>query len=140
MPKSLLAVFLFACVASAQAPDLERLMRAAEAAWNRGDLESFVQDYDDSPDTTFIGRTVTRGNRKAILDRYRRSYPTRAAMGTLTYSEMSVRMVSSEIAIMTGRFELKRSPDAGGDSTGRFTLVWKKTEGRWTIVHDHSSS
>jgi ketosteroid isomerase-like protein len=125
--------------AAQQTPNLEGMMRSSEAAWNRGDLESFVIDYDDSPETTFIGRTVTRGSRKAILDRYRRGYPTRAAMGTLTYSEMVIRMVSPELAIMTGRFELKRAQNAGGDSTGRFTLIWKRTPEGWKIIHDHSS-
>lgn len=140
MPKLLLAVCLFAALAAAQPPDLERMMRTAEAAWNRGDLESFVIDYDDSAETAFIGRTVTRGNRKAILDRYRRGYPTRAAMGTLTYSQFVVRPVADGLAIMTGRFELKRSAEAGGNSTGRFTLVWKRTADGWKIIHDHSSS
>lgn len=139
MTKSLLAFALLAGLAAAQTPDLEALMRTAEAAWNRGDLEAFVLDYDDSPETTFIGRTLTRGNRQAVLDRYRRGYPTRAAMGTLTYSEMQVREVTDGVLIMIGRFALKRATDAGGDSTGRFTLIWKRTPKGWKIIHDHSS-
>ena len=139
MIKTLLAFALLAALAAAQTPDLAALMRTAEAAWNRGDLESFVLDYDDSPETTFIGKTLTRGNRQAVLDRYRKSYPTRAAMGTLTYSEMQVREVSDGVMIMIGRFALKRSTDAGGDSAGRFTLVWKRTAKGWKIIHDHSS-
>jgi hypothetical protein len=112
----LLAIVLFAGLAAAQSPDLEAKMRVAEAAWNRGDLDAFVVDYDDSPDTTFIGRTVTRGTRNAILDRYRRGYPTRAAMGTLTYSTMTVRPIDDGLAIMA-----------------------KRTSGGWRIIHDHSS-
>jgi ketosteroid isomerase-like protein len=139
MTKTLLALALFAGLAAAQTPDLEAMMRTAEAAWNRGDLDAFVLDYDDSPETTFIGRTLTRGNRQAVLDRYRKSYPTRAAMGTLTYSEMQVREVSDGVMIMIGRFALKRATDAGGDAAGRFTLVWKRTPKGWKIIHDHSS-
>jgi ketosteroid isomerase-like protein len=139
MTKTLLAFALLTGLAAAQTPDLVALMRTSEAAWNRGDLESFVLDYDDSPETTFIGRTLTRGNRKAVLDRYRKGYPTRAAMGTLTYSEMQVREVSDGVMIMIGRFSLKRAADAGGDSAGRFTLVWKRTAAGWKIIHDHSS-
>ena len=139
MTKTLLAIALLAGLAAAQTPDLEALMRTSEAAWNRGDLESFVLDYDDSPETTFIGRTLTRGNRQAVLDRYRKGYPTRAAMGTLTYSEMQVREVSDGVIIMIGRFSLKRAVDAGGDAAGRFTLVWKRTPKGWKIIHDHSS-
>ena len=126
MSKPLLGIVLLAGLAAAKRPDLERMMKTSEAAWNRGDLESFVLDYDDTPETTFIGKTVTRGSRQAILDRYRRGYPTREKMGTLTYSEMTVRMLSPEIALMTGKFELKRSAEGGGDSTGRFTLVWNE--------------
>jgi uncharacterized protein (TIGR02246 family) len=139
MRNALLGVLLLAGLAAAQTPDLERMMKTSEAAWNRGDLEAFVLDYEDSAETTFIGRTVTRGNRQAILDRYRRGYPNREAMGTLNFSEMLVRMLSPEFAIMTGRFELKRSAAGGGDANGRFTLVWKRTPGGWKIIHDHSS-
>ena len=139
MIKTLLAFALLAGLAAGQTPDLEAMMRVAEAAWNRGDLEAFVADYDDSSETTFIGRTLTRGNRQAILDRYRKSYPTRARMGTLTYSEMQVRDIGGGVMIMIGRFALKRAPDAGGDADGRFTLIWKRTPKGWKIVHDHSS-
>ena len=135
----LLGIVLLAGLAAAQTPDLERMMKTAEAAWNRGDLQAFVLDYEDSPETTFIGRSVTRGGRQAILDRYRRSYPDRERMGTLTYSEMVVRMVAADLAIMTGRFELKRTAAGGGDASGRFTLVWKRTPNGWKIIHDHSS-
>ena len=139
MRKTLFGIVLFAGLAAAQTPNLEALMKTSEAAWNRGDLESFVLDYDDSPETTFIGRTVTRGSRQAILDRYRRSYATREAMGTLTFSEMTARLIAADIAILIGRFELKRTPAGGGDTSGRFTLVWKRTPDGWKIIHDHSS-
>ena len=52
------------------------MLKNSEAAWNRGDLAAFATDYEDSPDTTFIGRDITHGGVQAILDRYRRGYPT----------------------------------------------------------------
>ena len=102
-------------------------MRESEAAWNRGDLPAFASYYDDSPATTFIGREVTRGGVQAILERYRRGYPTREAMGTLTFSELEVRPLADGVALMTGRFALKRTAAGGGDASGRFTLIWKRT-------------
>ena len=132
-------VLLWVGIAAAQTDELVNAMRTAETAWNRGDLEAFVRDYDDRPDTTFIGREVTRGNRQAILDRYRRGYPTKERMGTLSYSEMEVRMIAEGVAIMTGRFALKREASGGGDASGRFTLVWRRTPAGWKIIHDHSS-
>src|SRR4051812_19218071 len=135
-----LAGMVFAVMALAQAPDVEKTMRDSEAAWNRGDLESFASYYDDSPQTTFIGREVTHGGTKAILDRYRRGYPTREAMGTLTFSELEARPLAEGLVLMTGRFALKRTADGGGDSSGRFTLIWKRTPDGWKIIHDHTSS
>jgi uncharacterized protein (TIGR02246 family) len=131
---------VFAVAALAQTAGVEKAMRASEAAWNRGDLETFASYYDDSPQTTFIGRDVTRGGTAAILARYRRGYPTREAMGTLTFSELDVRPLADGLALMTGRFALKRTAAGGGDSSGRFTLVWKRTPAGWKIIHDHTSS
>jgi uncharacterized protein (TIGR02246 family) len=138
MLKALVGV-VFAFAAAAQTADVEKAMRESEAAWNRGDLETFASYYDDSPQTTFIGREVTRGGTKAILDRYRRGYPTREAMGTLTFSELEVRPLAEGLALMTGRFALKRTAAGGGDSSGRFTLIWKRTAAGWKIIHDHTS-
>jgi uncharacterized protein (TIGR02246 family) len=130
---------LFAGVLLAQTAELERAMRDAEAAWNRGDLATFAAWYEDSPQTLFIGRDVTHGGVQAILDRYKRGYSTPEKMGKLTYSEMEVRPLGSDYALMTGKFELKRTAAGGGDASGRYTLVWKKTAKGWKIIHDHTS-
>ena len=131
---------LFAGLALAQTPDIEKAMLDSEAAWNRGDLPAFAAYYDDSPQTTFIGRDVTHGGTQAILARYRKGYPTREAMGALSYSDLEVRSIAADLAIMTGRFALKRTAAGGGDSSGRFTLVWKRTAAGWKIIHDHTST
>ena len=134
-----LMLVLLAGVALAQSQDVEKAMKESEAAWNRGDLEAFASYYEDGPQTTFIGREVTRGGTKAILDRYRRGYPTREAMGTLTFSELEVRPLAEGVALMIGRFALKRTAAGGGDASGRFTLIWKRTPAGWKIIHDHTS-
>ena len=64
------------------------MMQNSQATWNRGDLAAFAADYEDSPETTFVGKDVTHGGTAAILARYQAHYPTREAMGTLTYSEI----------------------------------------------------
>jgi uncharacterized protein (TIGR02246 family) len=137
MMRSLL--LLCAPLLFAQGDEIRAVMSRSEAAWNRGDLAAFATDYEDSPDTTFIGRDITHGGTQAILDRYRRGYPTREAMGTLTYSEISVRPLGKDYALANGRYALKRTQAGGGDVAGRFTLVLHKTKARWKIIHDHSS-
>lgn len=115
------------------------MMQTSQANWNRGDLVAFAADYEDSPDTTFVGKTVTRGGTAAVLARYQSHYPTREAMGTLTYSELDVRVLSPDIVLATGKYFLQRTAAGGGDATGRFTIVIRKTAKGWKIIHDHSS-
>jgi uncharacterized protein (TIGR02246 family) len=122
-----------------QAGEIRALLTNSEAAWNRGDLAAFASDYEDSPETTFIGREVTRGGTQAILERYRRTYPNREAMGTLVLNEIEIRTLAPDVALATGKFELKRTAAAGGDTSGRFTLILRKSAAGWKIIHDHSS-
>jgi uncharacterized protein (TIGR02246 family) len=123
----------------AQADEVRAMLARSEAVWNRGDLEAFVQDYEDAPETTFIGNEVVRGGTAAILERYRRRYPNREAMGTLTFSEIETRLLAPGLALATGKYDLRRTPAGGGDASGRFTLVVRKTAAGWKIIHDHSS-
>ena len=107
--------------------------------WNRGDLEAFVQCYEQSPETTFVGTEVSRGT-DAVLSRYQRAYPDAARMGKTTFSELQTRPLSAELAIVTGRFHLQRDAQWGGDKSGLFTLVMRKGASGWRIIHDHTSS
>jgi uncharacterized protein (TIGR02246 family) len=123
----------------AQGEEIRAMLAKSEARWNRGDLVAFVSDYEDAPETTFIGREVVRGGTKAILERYRRRYPNRDAMGTLTFSEIETRPLAPGLILATRKYDLKRTAAGGGDASGRFTLVVRKTPAGWKIIHDHSS-
>ena len=123
----------------AQTADIREMLANSAAAWNRGDLPAFASDYEDSPQTTFIGSDVVRGGTKAILERYRKRYSNREAMGTLTFLEVEVRPLASDLALATGKFQLERKAAGGGNASGRFTLVLRKTASGWKIIHDHTS-
>src|SRR5262249_17488562 len=122
-----------------QTAEIQKILKESEAAWNRGDLMAFVSCYEDSPDTTFIGREVVRGGTRAIYERYMRTYATPERRGTLTFSEIEVRPLAQGLALATGKYSLHRTEAGGGDSTGRFTLVVRLTKAGWKIIHDHSS-
>jgi uncharacterized protein (TIGR02246 family) len=134
-----LFLFCWTPLLFAQTDEIRALLKNSQEAWNRGDLTAFASAYEDSPDTTFIGREVTRGGTQAILDRYRRTYPNRDAMGTLGFSEIDVRILAPGVALATGKFELKRTTAGGGDASGRFTLILRRSAAGWKIIHDHSS-
>jgi ketosteroid isomerase-like protein len=106
-------------------------------AWNRGDLEGYMDGYDRSPNTEFVGGdTITRGW-QTVLDRYKKNYNSREKMGVLTFSEVEINMLSKDAALVLGRWHLKRAKD---DPHGTFSLLFRKTKAGWRIVHDHSSS
>jgi uncharacterized protein (TIGR02246 family) len=135
----LLVILYCAPLLFSQDAAVRKVLSDSEAAWNRGDLATFASYYEDSPDTTFMGREVTRGGTQAILERYRRGYGTREKMGVLTFSEIEVRPLGTGYALALGKFSLKRTPEGGGDASGRFTLVLRQTKSGWKIIHDHSS-
>ena len=125
----------------AQTPDqqaITNLLKNQSAAWNRGDINAFMASYEKSGDTAYIGAEPIKGY-NAILARYKNRYPDRATMGHLTFSELDVRIVAENVAIVVGRFALARAPDAGGPASGIFTLVARKTGTAWKIIHDHTS-
>ena len=107
------------------------------ADWNRGDIDSFMNGYWESDSLMFVGKAgVTKGY-KATHERYLKSYPDRAAMGTLKFTFLNLSFPAEGVAFLVGKFHLTR-PEKG-DLEGHYTLLWKKIEGKWTIVCDHSS-
>ena len=139
MPRAAFLLLALAPALFGQADEIRAMLNNSEAAWNRGDVATFASDYEDAPTTTFVGREITRGGVNAILERYQRSYPTAEARGTLTFSEIEVRLLGEGYALALGRFALKRTAAGGGDAAGRFTLVLRHTAKGWKIIHDHSS-
>jgi uncharacterized protein (TIGR02246 family) len=133
-------IFLCCLPLLAQETEIRAILKNTEAAWNRGDLAAVAAYYEDSPRTTFIGQEVTRGGTQAILERYRRAYPTPESRGVLTFSEIEVRPLADGVALAIGKYFLKRTAAGGGDATGRFTLVLHRTSAGWKIIHDHSSA
>ena len=106
-------------------------------AWNRGDLEGFMKGYAKSDDTTFIsGDSLTRGW-QTVLDRYKKNYDSREKMGTLAFTELEVKPISNDAAVVNGRYQLTRATDK---PSGRFTLIFRRLADGWRITHDHTSS
>jgi ketosteroid isomerase-like protein len=116
---------------------IRAVLDAQRDAWNRGDLEGYMDGYDRSPQTEFVaGDTITRGW-QTVLDRYKKNYNSREKMGVLTFSDLEITMLSKDAALVLGRWHLKRATD---EPHGTFSLVFRKTKAGWRIVHDHSSS
>jgi beta-aspartyl-peptidase (threonine type) len=106
-------------------------------AWNKGDLDRFMGTYWDSDELTFYsGGTVTKG-RKAVAERYRKTYQADGKeMGKLAFSDLEVQALGPETALARARWKLVTSKET---FEGLFTLILRKFPDGWKIVHDHTS-
>lgn len=132
-------------IASPPAPlpatQVEREIRAVldsqVEAWNHGDLDAFMQGYWKSEKTEFVGANGIQRGWQAVLDRYRKGYPDRAAMGTLTFSNLEITPLGPGAAMVLGEWRLDRTAD---HPHGVFTLIFRKFPEGWRIIHDHTSA
>ncbi|MGH9413632.1 MAG: YybH family protein [Terriglobales bacterium] len=111
-------------------------MAAEAAAWNRGDIDGFMAAYWKSPETEFIGSGGVTQGWATVREHYRQHYPTRAAMGTLTFSGLRVTLLGRNYAYVLGHFRLELEKD---HPEGLFTLLWRKFPEGWRIISDHTT-
>jgi ketosteroid isomerase-like protein len=116
---------------------IRAVLDAQTAAWNRGDIEGFMDGYARSDHIVFVsGSTLTHGW-QTVFDRYKKNYDTRDKMGTLAFSDLDIKVVGKDAAFVTGRWQLTRYQDT---PKGGFTLIFRLTKAGWRIVHDQTTS
>ena len=112
-------------------------MEAQQTAWNRGDIASFMEGYEQAGTTTFVsGDEITRGW-QTVMDRYKERYTSREQMGTLSFSDLDIQPLSPPYALVDGKWQLTR---AGDMPHGRFTLLFLQTANGWRIIHDTTTA
>jgi ketosteroid isomerase-like protein len=122
---------------SNSAAEIQSILNAQQDAWNRSDIDAFMNGYAHSPSTVFVSEDEVGRGWETVRDRYRIRYSDRAKMGTLSFSDIEVTMLSPDAAVVLGRWRLKRAND---EPHGRFTLIFKRLPEGWRIVHDHTSA
>ena len=129
------------CAKPEQSPnsvaEIQSVLTAQQDAWNRGDIDAFMNGYARSASTVFTSEDEVRRGWETVRDRYHMRYSDRAKMGTLSFSEIEVTVLSPDAAVVLGRWKLKREND---EPHGRFTLIFKRLPEGWRIVHDHTSA
>lgn len=137
--RKLIGIFYFFCIASvtAQQDTAQVLhnMRIQEKSWNTGDIKGFMNYYWNSDSLKFIGsRGITYGWQQT-LDNYMKSYPDKTAMGVLKFRIKECTQLSPTSIYVIGSWELEKKKAVGG----YFTLLWRRIDGNWVIVADHTS-
>jgi ketosteroid isomerase-like protein len=137
LTSSLGAALALAAIAEAAEPDpIRAVIDAQEAAWNRGDIDGFMEGYARAPETTFVsGDEVSRGW-QTLRDRYAKKYDSHEKMGTLTFSGLTITPLCADAAIVLGSWSVRRKED---QPHGKFTLLFRRLPEGWRIVLDHTS-
>jgi hypothetical protein len=116
--------------------EIRKLLQTQTEAWNRGNIDEFMQGYWENDSLKFIGKSGVTYGYKPTLERYKKTYFDTAQMGKLSFDILEVKRLSPEYYFVLGKWFLKRSV---GDIGGMYTLLFRKIKGRWVIVSDHSS-
>ena len=136
---SLLPALFFSMVAFSQSSDevtIRKVLDNQVKAWNKGDIEGFMQGYWKNDSLMFIGKKGINWGWQTTLENYKKNYPDTTAMGKLSFDIILVKKLSPEYYYIVGKWMLSRSI---GDLSGHYNLLFKKINGTWLIVADHSS-
>jgi ketosteroid isomerase-like protein len=139
MKKYILSLLLFFACSLLYAQDRQsilKLMHDQQTAWNNGDIETFMQGYWKSDSLVFVGKSAPLYGWQSTIDRYRKAYPDKDAMGQLTFGVIKLEILDSKNAFLLGSWHLDRK---SGPIGGYFTLWFRKIKGEWKIVCDHTS-
>ena len=117
---------------------IETMLVESAAAWNRGELEGFMDDYLESEATTYIGSSGMLIGFEAIQARYAPLFEPGAERDSLRFEQIRARRLGAVDGVVTARWVLHRGELVTG--SGPFTLVVRRTSSGWKIIHDHSSS
>ncbi|CAG5078915.1 YybH family protein [Parvicella tangerina] len=116
---------------------IQNKMKNQELCWNNGDIPGFMEHYWQSDSLMFIGKSGITYGWQATLDNYLNSYPDQVNMGTLNFDNNLIRFIDQETIQVIGKWHLTR-PELD-DLEGHYSLIWKKKDGEWVIISDHSS-
>jgi len=112
---------------------IEAMLLATATAWTDNDIDAFMAGYHNSPDLRFAIPSGVLLGWQPLYDRY----STRIANSDLRFSDLDIQVLSPDAAFVFGRFH--NTMRDGSYATGLYTLLVRKIDGRWVIVHDHSS-
>lgn len=113
------------------------VLEAQEKAWNANDINTFMNGYWKSPNLVFCGSGGPVYGWNATKKRYNQEYDNQEKMGKLQFTTLNVQALTNDVMQLIGKFQLTKKPK---NTLGYFTLLWKRIDGKWKIVSDHTSA
>lgn len=141
MHKTLLTLLLLTAAITAftqKSPEtaIRHIMADQAAAWNKGDIDEFMKGYWNSDSLVFVNQTGLNYGYTNTLAGYKKRYDSPDKMGQLFFTLLSIKQLSPDYCFVLGKWLLKRKI---GDVGGLYSLLFRKINGRWQIVVDHTS-
>jgi ketosteroid isomerase-like protein len=115
---------------------IRRLMANQVDAWNKGNIDEFMKGYWRDDSLVFIGKAGPSYGYRQALANYKKNYSSADQMGKLFFDLLRVKKLSADYYFVIGKWFLKRK---AGDIGGIYTLLFRKINGQWRIVVDHTS-
>lgn len=141
MKRIVCLLFLLASVSCSVAQsfaekEIRDIMDKSAKNWSGGKIDEFMKSYWNSDSVMYVGGNKITYGYHNMLDAYKRAFPDTASMGRLAFDLIDVRELSRDYFLVTGKFFLTRTI---GNANGVFTVLFRKINGKWLIVYDHSS-
>lgn len=115
---------------------IKKVLNTQLEAWNKGNIDEYMKGYWQNDSLMFIGKSGITYGYQNTLNNYKKNYKDAAQMGTLFFDILQLKPLSADTYFVVGKWFLKRTV---GDIGGSFTLLFKKINGNWVIIADHSS-
>jgi len=115
---------------------IRKVLNDQIVAWNAGNIEEFMKGYWNNDSLMFIGKSGVTYGYQNTLQNYKKHYKNADEMGALSFELVKVQRLANDYYYIVGKWHLKRKV---GDVGGHYDLLFKKVNGAWVIVADHSS-
>lgn len=115
---------------------IRQIMAKQADAWNKGNIDIFMKGYWNSDSLIFIGKSGPAYGYRQALANYKKNYTGPNQMGKLFFDLLKVKRLSADYYFVIGKWFLKRK---AGDIGGVYTLLFRKINGQWRIIVDHTS-
>jgi len=114
---------------------VRNILETQQKAWNNGSIQKFMDGYWKSDSLMFVGKSGVTYGWQEMLAHYKKAYPDTSSMGILHFTLLQLKRLSNAYYFVVGKWQLKRT---ASDIEGYFTLLFKKINGQWEIVVDHT--
>ena len=111
-------------------------MNKQSQCWSNGDIDGFMDGYWKSDSLRFLGRRGLTLGWQTTLNNYKKSYPDKNAMGRLIFTHISFEPLNDKQIFVVGKWALEREKDT---LSGYYSLIWKKIDGEWKVIFDHTN-